>query len=315
MIMSERGFSQYPRPGKPGFYELFDTTPRLNLARRVARSYLTPRDPERAIRLYAMLGVPVVSKALRRSVVRLTRTINPSGAMTPFYQTNKTKGRVARNISQVYTYGGIAEVFHVGSAARNLVHAAGEAMATVTDPKMLALHGSFLAVNVALAATQRYNRARAILATDRLLRKGQEFEFGYRHWTGIDYETQEDYRCRGYGRRREAYRPSELPETPQSTNQPNGTADAPAPLTQSSLLPFTRRSSECAPATAALDYATEVATNPSAVSMPVLQQAIALQGLVQQCGNCSMGRLVQGGSELCPQREPIERALRYNPLG
>jgi hypothetical protein len=143
---------------------------------RARTRYLIPRSPERAVKLYRLLGARQARAVVMRTVGRWNRG---SG-----YRLDQR-----RSLLEAVTHSALVE-----TAINEMVHAL-VVLANVPVLVLFAVTGHYALLGLVAVVTvpqlwlivvQRYNRARMIKAADRLLARGDTYRRDYRNWAGID---------------------------------------------------------------------------------------------------------------------------------
>jgi hypothetical protein len=172
---------------RPTFSDLVKNAHGGFVKKAVAR-YLMTNNPDRSIKAYTYLGMPILRGAIMKTYGRLY----PKRPMSN-YRLDASKNRIEA-----------ATRFAVGgSAANEAVHSIGavwmavEYAQDIIEPGLHSGEGSTIAalvLNVALVGLQRYNRARMIKRVDEELQEGKTFDESYENWLGIDARSVENYK-------------------------------------------------------------------------------------------------------------------------
>ncbi|MGH3588896.1 MAG: hypothetical protein ACRDQ0_21525, partial [Pseudonocardia sp.] len=142
--------------------------------------YLIPRDPDASVRRHERLGSHLVRKAVMGTVGRLSRSGEGGN-----YRLDRYQAPLER----------VTDFALRGSVLNEFIHTAGALYVGGTAISAAAagqFGGDFVAnvaaaaVAMALVASQRYIRARALRTADRLFAGGAEFGPHYRNWAGLD---------------------------------------------------------------------------------------------------------------------------------
>ena len=148
------------------------------LARRALIRYFIPRDADASIKRHRFLGTQFTRRMIMSKAVRGT-----FGRLIGGYNLDAISGRRMES----------AMDFAAASTITESVHTAGALFGAYLMAQEAAEGGSPLvgatlifAGNLAIAALQRYNRARIVRFVGRRLQAGDEFADGYRNWLGID---------------------------------------------------------------------------------------------------------------------------------
>jgi len=177
------------KPSAPGLHELIDHA-EVGLLRKAATRYLVPKNLEASVARHERLGTPKVRKAVMSTFGEGTRPGDGGNY------------RLDRNLPRMdaETEFSLGNHFYAGSFYNEWTHgtiAAASAALVGLDILVQPLSwptpvaGTSFAVNAALVALQRYNRARLLKDVDTRLKRGEEFKAGYRNWLNVDADALE----------------------------------------------------------------------------------------------------------------------------
>lgn len=175
-----------PAPSEgPNLNDLMDNA-EAGFARRAIARYLFSRNPERSVKAYTHLGMPLVRKVVMATGGRIVPQRDGIGTN---YHTDNSKSVIER--STRFAVGGSVfnEVVHTALAA-NSVHNMINHFADSSSP---AISISAFGVNAALVGLQRYNRARMHVRINEELAAGNTFDPDYTNWLGIDGRAVANY--------------------------------------------------------------------------------------------------------------------------
>ncbi|OLT04521.1 hypothetical protein BJF90_22045 [Pseudonocardia sp. CNS-004] len=184
----------------PTVHQLLRST-RSGRLRGALLRYLIPRDAHASVRRHERFGSPLVCKVVMGTVGRMTR----AGEGTN-YRLDGSRPPLEAVTGFAVRGSVINELIHLAAAVYTVLPviaglAAGRFGATFV------INAVAVAVNVALVALQRYNRARMVRAADRFLAAGHGYRAGYRNWAGLDRRALQRYhglaaevKARGAGR-------------------------------------------------------------------------------------------------------------------
>jgi len=175
--------SNLPEQERPTFNELRDNA-EAGIVRRGLGRYLFSSNPERSIKMYTYLGMPLLRKAIMSSYGHLF----PGGPMGN-YRTNPDKSMIER--STRFTVGG--SVFNEGLHTAVAANATHDLINNIVDGRNPTVSAIAVGVNTALVGLQRYNRARMSQRVNEELEAGRTFDPDYKNWLGIDGRSVENY--------------------------------------------------------------------------------------------------------------------------
>jgi hypothetical protein len=178
-------------PPPPTVYDLIRIAPGSDLTRLAVRCLFTP-DYEKSIWLHETFGTQVVRKVIMRTIGRVWWWGKKAGTN---YHTDPSIPRIEADTN--YSV--------IGSAITELLHATLAIQCTYTAATKILVSGDWTtgkiclsgaALNSALIAVQRYNRARMMQRIDGELRNGAEYSPDYQNWAGIDARALGAFRAR-----------------------------------------------------------------------------------------------------------------------
>ena len=159
-----------------------------SVARRALTRYFFTRNPEKTIQRHEKLGTPLIRQLVMGTVGRLFPR-NHQGWSN--YRLDKTKRPIDAAMRFAVSGSVFNEVIHTAAAAHNIAVIASDVMTSVHRLEGLASSTpGFFALNVALVALQRYNRARMLKRVNDELAAGESLGYGDRNWTGVDYRAE-----------------------------------------------------------------------------------------------------------------------------
>ena len=181
-----------PKEIEPTVEDLMDYA-KANLAKKALARYFFTANPERTVRRHERLGTPLIRAAVMGTIGRFAPR-NQYGWSN--YRLDKSKRPIDAAISFATSGTIVNEVIHTGAAAQNISLIAADVMSSV-DHHVLTANGyvgvGALALNTALVALQRYNRARMLVRVNEELAAGESFTHRAENWTGVDSRSEDAF--------------------------------------------------------------------------------------------------------------------------
>lgn len=182
---------------RPTFNDLLDNTEAGVTQRGISR-YLFSRNPDRSVKMYTYLGMPMVRTVVMGSLGRLIpRSANSN------YRTDPRKTIIEG--STRFAIGG--SVFNEGVHSAVATYYVYNTISAINGGENPFFDVTFLCANTALVGLQRYNRSRMVQRINQELAAGNTYDTDYGNWLGIDrravlnyQENNVDYKrlgCRG----------------------------------------------------------------------------------------------------------------------
>lgn len=176
-------FSELPEQERPTFNDIQENAEAGIVRRGIAR-YLFSKNPERSVKMYTYLGMPILRKAIMGTYGRFI----PRSSMSN-YRTNPNKTMIERSMR--FAVGG--SVINEGIHSLLAVTAVQEIFSDIADGRS-PTHSAFrVGFNTALVGLQRYNRARMAQRITEEMKAGRTFDPEYKNWLGIDGRAIENY--------------------------------------------------------------------------------------------------------------------------
>lgn len=201
--------SNLPPAERPTFNDLQNNAEAGVVKRGIGR-YLFSRNPERSVKMYTYMGMPLLRKAIMGTYGRLMPRSGGSN-----YRTNPNKTMIER--STRFAVGG--SVFNEGVHTVGAIWHIPALIDNIAEGHSPTVSAFKVGINTALVGLQRYNRARMTQRIDEELEAGRTFDPDYKNWLGIDGRAVENH---------EAALTAQAPEQPfESTPAPAHIAPQP----------------------------------------------------------------------------------------